>query len=162
MVHTCLESTYFEYSGKFYEQVYGVAMGNPLSPIVSNIFMENFESVALQNLDNPPDVWYRYVDDCFAVWNQNGAENCLEFLEGLNQLHPTIKFTLEKENEGSLPFLDININRVDTEIGKTVVFCVPEAHSFWTLPAFQIQSSRFYKMRHCEDSWTSCAIGLFR
>ena len=35
-----VETTYFTYQGKVYEQVYGVAMGSPLSPILANLFME--------------------------------------------------------------------------------------------------------------------------
>ena len=38
----CLTSTYFKFQGKFYEQKEGQAMGSPLSPITSNIFMEHF------------------------------------------------------------------------------------------------------------------------
>ena len=33
----CLHSTYFSFQNKFYEQVEGVAMGSPVSPIVANL-----------------------------------------------------------------------------------------------------------------------------
>ena len=39
----CLRSTFFSFRGAFYEQTIGVAMGSPLSPIVTNLFMEKFK-----------------------------------------------------------------------------------------------------------------------
>ena len=43
------------------------------------------------------------VDDTFCIME---AEHVDDFLNHLNDLRPTIKFTMEKEKEGSLPFLD--------------------------------------------------------
>ena len=42
LVEVYLKSTYFHF-GESYEQVEGAAIGSPLSPIVANIFMEDFE-----------------------------------------------------------------------------------------------------------------------
>ena len=39
----CLHNNYFSFQNKFYEQVEGVAMGSPVSPIVANLYMECFE-----------------------------------------------------------------------------------------------------------------------
>ena len=38
-----LTSTYCCVDGQFYEQTDGVAMGSPLSPVIANFFMEDFE-----------------------------------------------------------------------------------------------------------------------
>lgn len=35
----CLRSTFFSFQGELFEQATSVAMGSPLSPIVSNIYM---------------------------------------------------------------------------------------------------------------------------
>ena len=43
----CLHNTYFSFQNKFYEQVEGVAMGSPVSPIFANLYMEHFEREAL-------------------------------------------------------------------------------------------------------------------
>ena len=37
----CLHNTHFSFQNKFYEQVEGVAMGSPVSPIVTNLYMEH-------------------------------------------------------------------------------------------------------------------------
>ena len=41
----CLTTTYFSCDNKMYEQIEGVAMGSPLSPVITNFFMELFEQV---------------------------------------------------------------------------------------------------------------------
>ena len=46
-LHLCLTSTYFMWNGRFYEQKEGAAMGNPLSPVVGNIYTEHFETLSL-------------------------------------------------------------------------------------------------------------------
>ena len=43
LTELCLRTTYFLYSDEFFEQKEGAAMGSPLSPVVANIFMEEFE-----------------------------------------------------------------------------------------------------------------------
>ena len=53
--------------------------------------------------------WIRFVDDTFVVIkSREQAENILEFL---NNQHKTIKFTMEKELNGSINFLDVKITR---------------------------------------------------
>ena len=42
LLEFCLNSTYFMFQGKYYEQVEGAAMGLPISSIVVNLYMENF------------------------------------------------------------------------------------------------------------------------
>ena len=42
LLELCLSSTYFTFQDKFYEQAEGAAMGSPISPIVTNLYMEDF------------------------------------------------------------------------------------------------------------------------
>ena len=54
LLEFCLRSTYFVFQGQYYEQTEGAAMGSPLSPIVANIYMEHFETRALETAPHPP------------------------------------------------------------------------------------------------------------
>ncbi|GJQ76066.1 hypothetical protein Trydic_g10279 [Trypoxylus dichotomus] len=52
----CLRTSYFVWDGSFYEETDGVAMAGPLSPVVANLFMEQFESLAIETAVNKPTV----------------------------------------------------------------------------------------------------------
>ena len=44
---------YFSFQDQFYEQVEGVALGSPASPIVANLYMKYLEQKALSNASIP-------------------------------------------------------------------------------------------------------------
>ena len=84
LVGVCLRSTYFTFQKEFYEQIEGVAMGSPLSPIVANLYMERFERQAIESFPLKPKRWKRYIDDTDVVW-PHGTDNLEKFLEHLNK-----------------------------------------------------------------------------
>jgi hypothetical protein len=54
LLEVCLKTTYFQVDDKFFQQKEGMAMGNTLSPVVSNIYMEHFEELALKMTAHRP------------------------------------------------------------------------------------------------------------
>ena len=86
LLEFCLTHTYFLFQGKYYEQVQGAAMGSPISPLIANIFMEEFEVKALQSCPNPPSLWLRFVDDTFVI---GGAEHSQDLLQHINNQDPS-------------------------------------------------------------------------
>ena len=50
----CLKSTYFTFQGMYFEQQEAVAMGSPISPIMANLYMEDFEIKAFNSSLQPP------------------------------------------------------------------------------------------------------------
>ena len=112
----CLQSTYFTFREEFYHLTDGVAMGSPISSVVANLFMEVFESEAIEKAerrDIAPRLWDRYVDDVFAIIERRKVGS---FLQHLNEQDPNIRFTTEEEQEGKLPFLDVLVTRHDGEL----------------------------------------------
>ena len=100
------------------KQTDGVAMGSPLGLALVNIFVGYHES-KLFSCVQKPTIYFRYVDDTFAIFKQEGVVD--DFLVTLNRLHSAFKFTFEKEHDGKLPCLDIKVKR--TEYGfETSVF----------------------------------------
>ena len=85
-------------------------MGSPISPVLADLFMEEFEQTAIVTAEHRPRVWLRYVDDTFVIW-QHGPTNLQLFLNHLNGLHSNINFTMEQERNGSISFLDVSVTR---------------------------------------------------
>jgi len=108
----CMKQNYFNFRNKTYKVTQGTNMGNPLSPLIAELFMSEFE-MSLKQQNILPRVWIRYVDDVVAVVKN---ENIMEILETLNCQYESIKFTYEKEENGRLPFLDLELQRVGNKI----------------------------------------------
>ena len=84
----------------------GVAMGRPASSIVAEIYMKLIETTAITTADTPPRIWRRHVDDVFSI-----LRRCKQFFQHINSPHPKTKFTMEKEENSTIPFLDTLIQR---------------------------------------------------
>ena len=110
LMYFCLNSTAFKWRDNYYQQLQGAAMGWPLSPVIANIFMEHFETTALQTLSQRPSFWLRYVDDTFVIW-PHSRPDLNHFLAHINQHHPSIKFTMETKQNNSIPFLDVLVTK---------------------------------------------------
>ena len=98
-------------------------MGSPISPIVANLYMEDFETKAISSAVHPPSTWKRFVDDTFVVIESSRKE---EFLDHINNLDPNIQFTAEDAKpDGSLPFLDTLIQKQSDNSLSTSVYRKP-------------------------------------
>jgi hypothetical protein len=97
--------------GQSYGQNYGVAMGSPLSPVIADFCMEDYQKAVLESHSPPnPRCWFRYVDNNFVIW-PHGPDKLKDFLHHLNSIYQSIQFTTETESEGHLPFLDLDFCR---------------------------------------------------
>ena len=92
----CLKTTQFTYNGTYYQQVFGTAMGSPVSAVIANMVMEDVEQRALATSPVKPFFWKRYVDDVIFAVSGNEAERLLSHL---NSVEPSIQFTLEREKD---------------------------------------------------------------
>ena len=118
-----LKTTYFVFRDTIYQQRFGMAMGSPVSPIACNLFMENLEKKAIKNapVEIRPRLWKRYVDDVLAIIPAGTEERLNSYLNSVDETN-SIKFTHEKMDNGSIPFLDVNIStKLDSSI-KTEVY----------------------------------------
>ena len=100
----------FNFNNQMHKQLDGVAMGSPLGAALANIFVGFHESRLFDNTIKP-GVYFRFVDDTFAIF---GSElGCDHFHEKLNLLHPALKFTAERQNN-YLNFLDVLVEKEGT------------------------------------------------
>ena len=97
-------------------------MGSPGSAVIANLAMEDIEQRALASSPVTPLFWKRYVDDVISAVSKNEVENLLNHL---NTVEPSFQFTVERENDGQLSFLDLNIYRKDQGLLETGVYRKP-------------------------------------
>ena len=83
-------------------------MGTKMAPSYANLFLGFFEANALKNAPFQPHTWLRYIDDIFMIWTE-GLDNLKIFIDYLNNIHSTIKFT-SSHSSTNIPFLDVNVS----------------------------------------------------
>ena len=94
------KESFFMLNNKFSKQINGVVMRSPLGPALANVFMCSFENKWPKDFHHSwKRVFYRwYVDDIFVLFSS--LDQAEKFRKYLSSKHPTIRFLLEKENDG--------------------------------------------------------------
>ncbi|XP_055590955.1 uncharacterized protein LOC129743038 [Uranotaenia lowii] len=104
-----LEASFFQYNGKMYKQIFRVGMGSPLSGVVANILLEHLEKEVIAKLKTKGInliTYKRYVDKIDEIQNE------------FNQPFDSINFTVERETNYSIRFLDMTLTRNGNQINK--------------------------------------------
>ena len=52
----CLNDTNFTFRGQHYQQIFGTAMGSPVSVVAANVVMEDIEEKAIRSVRNLPHI----------------------------------------------------------------------------------------------------------
>ena len=95
----------------YYRQRDGLAMGSPPAPPLANGWMHRYDPIIADNAK----LFSRYVDDIIRSIKKNEIE--MKLAE-INSLHMSLKFTIEMEQNGELPFLDMKLCRKDGRLSS--------------------------------------------
>ena len=91
-------------------QVDGLAMGSPPAPHLANGWLSQYDDT----IRGEAKLYFRYMDD---IIRENKRRLYEQKLQEINQLHPKLSFTGEREQDQQLPVLDMKILH-DPETGK--------------------------------------------
>ncbi|CAF1179846.1 unnamed protein product [Adineta steineri] len=107
----------FRFQNKIYKQIDGVAMGNPLAPIIADLWMQKMEDKLNRFSTNKPLIWLRYVDDIFCIFTIPKIK-IDDFHSRINKWHPNLRFTLEVESNisYSISFLDVLVTHNEDKL----------------------------------------------
>lgn len=115
LFYYCTKKTNFIFNDEHYDQINGVSMGSPVAPILAHLYMSELEENIPNYKGKKPTLFYRYVDDIFMIMKGTQREINM-FLNFMNKIEASIKFTLEIQKDNKLPFLDVMVERRNGEL----------------------------------------------
>ena len=114
LLRLVLTTNNFEFNKSHYTQISGTAMGTKLAPSYANLFMAQYEENIVYPYQPQPIVWWRYIDDVFALFDISKPE-ISDFIAHLNISHETIKFTSEI-SATEINFLDTTVYKCGNKL----------------------------------------------
>lgn len=125
--HTPLDSTLFfkiikfcitnaavvKFEDTVYKQTKGLAMGSSLSGVIADIVLDHIIKQIFEANAFDIKCFVKYVDDLFFIINRDDIEDLFQVF---NSAHKDFEFTIETEENGQIPFLDVNLIRSNDKI----------------------------------------------
>ena len=111
---TCMK-TAFSCNNKLFKQIYGISMGSSLGSVLANIIMTELEKIVVSDLINSGLIkfYIRYVDDTLLLAKEDDIDN---IFQQFNAFDDNLKFTIDKFTDNNVHFLDIKIDRNETDL----------------------------------------------
>ena len=98
------------FNNEYFEQIDGVLIGGKASNLFACVIMNYIVDKAMEitPLQDRPFAFYKYVDDCFSVFNDE--KSVIKFEKILNSMYSNIAFTTEWQSNNRLCFLDVLVD----------------------------------------------------
>ena len=94
LAEVVLKNNIFKFGKKTLKQKRGTAIGTKFAPPYGILFMAELKDEFLRKAQFKPYLWWSYIDDIFFLW-EHGEEKLKSFIDNINKMHPTIKFTAD-------------------------------------------------------------------
>jgi hypothetical protein len=131
--------SFLKYNGLYYVQLFGIAMGTPAAPVVTNIIIYGLEKVILTALDISlfsrfKIIWKRYIDDYLFIGQRNIlAPLIIHVIKMITGTHgkclyknctiPAIANLTFVRSFSSAIFLDLSLNLYTNTTGAIAISC---------------------------------------
>ena len=79
-----------------------------ISIVLAEIVLQHIEDIVIPNIQDSMYFWYHYVDDILTCIKNDEIDNTLAYI---NLIESNIQFTVERENNSIISFLDLKIIR---------------------------------------------------
>ena len=119
LLYLCTKYLHFTFNDEIYTKTDGVAMGSPLGPLLTNIFMTSLKENVIPSLSSSLCNWKIYAGDTHADVDHAKVDM---ILYTLNNFHPNIKFTFELEQNNTINFLDVTIKKSNNNDIETTTY----------------------------------------
>ena len=123
LLKICVETHFKTLDGRIFTQTDGTPIGKSISGPLADIYMDWFERTYIYSehneFKNHLKIWGKSRDDVYILWS-GGQEELDCFFWRVNYIDSRIQFTIEREKEAILPFLDISIKRYPNKLETKV------------------------------------------
>ncbi|CAF4045091.1 unnamed protein product [Rotaria sp. Silwood1] len=106
----CLNNSFVQFNNKYYKQKQDLPIGNALSPLLADLYMDEYTKTHLQQVNQSLKLW-RYVDDILIITKTN-KQQLENYVNEINNINSTIRFTSEYEKNKSISFLDTKLTKL--------------------------------------------------
>lgn len=113
IIRFVFDTTIFSFNGTYYKQKQGTPMGSSVSPIIAVYVLDFVLKKSLPKLPFRVPFLKKFMDDIITAIP---ADQIQQSLNIMNQFNPKIQFTVETENNNSVPFLDILVIRENNRL----------------------------------------------
>ena len=112
LLRTVIKRNYFQNKDQIYKQKTGLAIGAPSSAILSELYLQYIEHTIIYDTLTKHNIlgYFRYVDDVLLAYD-NTVTDIHDVLQDFNKAAQPMSFTIEKEENNQINFLDITIKK---------------------------------------------------
>jgi hypothetical protein len=112
LLELVLHTNLMEFDGKFFVQIFGIAMGTNLAPVLANLYLAMLEKEIKEDRKNDPKfkwplLFKRFIDDILGIMD-GSPEDVEYFMSVFNSYISSIKVTPAKVGN-EVDFLDLHI-----------------------------------------------------
>ena len=111
LAEVVLKNNIFTFRKKTLKQKWGTAIGTKFAPPYSILFMPEIGEDIIKESEHKPYLSWRYIDDIFFLW-EHGENKLKSFIDKINKVHPTIKFTAEW-SKTYINFLAVTVSLIE-------------------------------------------------
>jgi len=110
LLRVVLTQNYFTFQQTIYQPTQGIAMGSPISSLIAEIFLQQYEDKKIKHLLDTKNIAYyaRYVDDILIIFDTTKI-SLHTVTRYINNIHSNIKRNTTYDQHNSIDFLDLKI-----------------------------------------------------
>ena len=107
MTALVIRKNVFEFNSEGFLQTSGTAIGTKMATAFANNAISIYERKLLTGKCNKPFVWFRYIDDIFAIWTC-GEDKFKDFMPYINSINSSFQLTRNYSKE-CVQFWDVSV-----------------------------------------------------
>jgi len=108
LLRVILTQNCFTFQQTIYQPNQGITMGSPISSLIAEIFLQQYEDKNIKHLLDTKNIAYyaRYVDDILIIFDTTKI-SLHTITRYINNIHSNIKLNTTYEQHSSIDFLDL-------------------------------------------------------